>query len=75
VNKELRIAYIKQACDDIKNLAEEIVGSSEYTKYFTIEITFDDGDSGYPTITINKEFPVTFSDEIKKILLRKGTTK
>ena len=72
MNKELRMACLKQACDDIKNLAEEIVGSVEYTKYFTIEITFDDDDSGYPTITINKEFPVTFSDEMNKILLWKG---
>ena len=66
------MACLKQACNDIKNLAEEIVGSVEYTKYFTIEITFDDDDGGYPTITINKEFPVTFSDEMNKILLYKG---
>jgi len=36
----------------------------------SVEIKFYDEE--FPTITINKEFPVTFSDEITNHILEKG---
>lgn len=70
MNKELRIKLLKQACEDIKENAEDIVGGTKYDKSLSVEIKFYDEE--FPTITINKEFPVTFSDEIANHILEKG---
>lgn len=70
MDKELRIKLLKQACKDIENNAEDIVGSTKYDKNLSIDINFYDEE--FPTITINKEFPVTFSDEITNHILEKG---
>ena len=70
MDKELRIKLLKQACKDIENNAEDIVGSTKYDKNLSIGINFYDEE--FPTITINKEFPVTFSDEITNHILEKG---
>lgn len=68
MNKELRIELLKQACKDIENNAEDIIGGTQYDKNLSVEINFYDEE--FPTITINKEFPVTFSDEIEHILVK-----
>jgi len=70
MNKELRIKLLKQACEDIKNNADDIIGGTQYDKSLSVEINFYDEE--FPTITINKEFPVTFSDEIANHILEKG---
>lgn len=70
MNKELRIKLLKQACKDIENNAEDIIGCTQYDKSLSVEIKFYDEE--FPTITINKEFPVTFSDEITNHILEKG---
>ena len=70
MNKELRIKLLKQACKDIENNAEDIVGSTQYDKSLSVEIRFYDEE--FPTITINKEFPITFTDEISNHILEKG---
>lgn len=70
MNKELRIELLKQACKDIENNAEDIIGGTQYDKNLSVEINFYDEE--FPTITINKEFPVTFSDEITNHILEKG---
>lgn len=70
MDKELRIKLLKQACKDIENNAEDIVGSTKYDKNLSIDINFYDEE--FPTITINKEFPATFSDEITNHILEKG---
>ena len=70
MNKELRINLLKQACEDIKENAEDIIGATKYDKSLSVEINFCDEE--FPTITINKEFPVTFSDEITNYILEKG---
>lgn len=70
MNKELRIKLLKQACKDIENNAEDIIGGTQYDKSLSVEIKFYDEE--FPTITINKEFPVTFSDEITDHILEKG---
>ena len=70
MNKELRIKLLKQACKDIENNAYDIIGGTQYDKSLSVEIKFCDEE--FPTITINKEFPVTFSDEIANHILEKG---
>jgi len=70
MNKELRIKLLKQACKDIENNAEDIIGGTQYDKSLSVEIKFYDEE--FPTITINKEFPVTLSDEITNHILEKG---
>ena len=70
MNKELRIKLLKQACKDIENNAEDIIGGTQYDKSLSVEIKFYDEE--FPTITINKEFSVTFSDEITNHILEKG---
>lgn len=70
MNKELRIKLLKQACKDIENNAEDIIGGTQYDKSLSVEIKFYDEE--FPTIAINKEFPVTFSDEIANHILEKG---
>lgn len=70
MNKELRIKLLKQACKDIENNAEDIIGGTQYDKSLSVEINFCDEE--FPTITINKEFPVTLSDEITNHILEKG---
>lgn len=70
MNKELRIKLLKQACKDIENNAEDIIGGTQYDKSLSVEIKFYDEE--FPTITINKEFPVSFTDEITNHILEKG---
>ncbi len=71
MNQDLKVLMLKQACEDIKANAEDIIGSTKYNKSLSIEINFKDEDE-IPTIIINKEFPVTFSDEITNHILEKG---
>ena len=65
MNKDLKVLLLKQACEDIKANAEDIIGSTKYNKSLSIEISFKDEDEiEIPTIIINKEFPISFSEEI-----------
>ena len=68
MNKELRVKLLKQACKDIENNAEDIVGNTKYDTTLSVEINFDDNE--FPTITINKEFPVSFTDEIENFIYK-----
>ena len=71
MNNELKVLMLKQACEDIKTNAEDIIGSTKYNKSLSIEISFIDEDE-IPTIIINKEFPISFSEEIENCILEKG---
>ena len=68
MNKELRIKLLKQACEDIKENAEDIVGNTKYDTTLSVEIRFDDNE--FPTIVVNKEFPVSFTDEIEDYIYK-----
>ena len=73
MNNELKVLMLKQACEDIKANAEDIIGSTKYNKSLSIEISFRDEDEiEIPTIIINKEFPISFSKEIENCILEKG---
>ena len=71
MNKDLKVLLLKQACEDIKANAEDIIGSTKYNKSLSVEINFFEEDET-PTITINKEFPVEFSDEIYSYVVENG---
>ena len=71
MNNELKVLLLKQACEDIKANAEDIIGSTKYNKSLSIEISFKDEDA-IPTIIINKEFPISFSEEIDNYVIEKG---
>lgn len=68
MNKELRIELLKQACKDIENNAEDIVGNTKYDTTLCVEICFNDNE--FPTITINKEFPVMITEEVRDFVLK-----
>lgn len=68
MNKELRINLLKQACEDIKENAEDIIGAIKYDNSLTVEINFYNNE--FPTITINKEFPITITEEIKDFIMK-----
>ena len=71
MNKDLKVLLLKQACEDIKANAEDIIGSTKYNKSLSVEINFKDEDET-PTITINKEFPISFSKEIENYVVENG---
>ena len=71
MNNELKVLMLKQACEDIKANAEDIIGSTKYNKSLSVEINFEDEDE-FPTIIINKEFPISFSEEIDNYVVEKG---
>lgn len=71
MNNELKVLLLKQACEDIKANAEDIIGSTKYNKSLSVEINFEDEDE-FPTIIINKEFPISFSEEIDNYVVEKG---
>lgn len=71
MNNELKVLMLKQACEDIKANAEDIIGSTKYNKSLSVEINFEDEDE-FPTIIINKEFPISFSEEIDNYVIEKG---
>lgn len=71
MNNELKVLMLKQACEDIKANAEDIIGSTKYNKSLSIEINFKDEDE-IPTIIINKEFPISFSEDINNYVVEKG---
>ena len=71
MNNVLKVLLLKQACEDIKANAEDIIGSTKYNKNLSIEISFKDEDE-IPTIIINKEFPISFSEEIDNYVVEKG---
>lgn len=71
MNNELKVLLLKQACEDIKANAEDIIGSTKYNKNLSIEISFKDEDE-IPTIIINKEFSISFSEEINNYVVEKG---
>lgn len=71
MNNVLKVLLLKQACEDIKANAEDIIGSTKYNKSLSIEINFKDEDE-IPTIIINKEFPISFSEEINNYVVEKG---
>ena len=71
MNNELKVLMLKQACEDIKANAEDIIGSTKYNKSLSVEINFEDEDE-IPTIIINKEFPISFSEEIDNYVVEKG---
>ena len=70
MNKELKVLLLKQACEDIKANAEDIIGGTKYDISLSVEIRFYKNEA--PPITINKEFPVEFSEEIESYVLKKG---
>ena len=70
MNNELKVLLLKQACEDIKANAEDIIGSTKYNKNLSIEINFFEDE--IPTITINKEFPISFSKEIENFVVENG---
>lgn len=71
MNRDLKVLLLKQACEDIKANAEDIIGSTKYNKSLSVEINFEDEDE-FPTIIINKEFPISFSEEIDNYVIEKG---
>lgn len=71
MSNELKVLLLKQACEDIKANAEDIIGSTKYNKSLSVEIYFEDEDE-IPTIIINKEFPISFSEEIDNYVIEKG---
>ena len=71
MNRDLKVLLLKQACEDIKANAEDIIGSTKYNKSLSVEINFEDEDE-FPTIIINKEFPISFSEEIDNYVVEKG---
>ena len=71
MNQDLKVLLLKQACEDIKANAEDIIGSTKYNKSLSVEINFEDEDE-FPTIIINKEFPISFSEEINNYVIEKG---
>ena len=71
MNQDLKVLMLKQACEDIKANAEDIIGSTKYNKNLSVEINFKDEDE-IPTIIINKEFPISFSKEIENYIVEKG---
>ena len=71
MNRDLKVLLLKQACEDIKANAEDIIGSTKYNKSLSIEIYFEDEDE-ILTIIINKEFPISFSEEIDNYVIEKG---
>lgn len=71
MNQDLKVLLLKQACEDIKANAEDIIGSTKYNKSLSVEIYFEDEDE-IPTIIINKEFPISFSEEIDNYIVEKG---
>ena len=71
MNNELKVLLLKQACEDIKANAEDIIGSTKYNKSLSVEISFED-EYEIPTIIINKEFPISFSEEIDNYIIEKG---
>jgi len=71
MNHDLKVLLLKQACEDIKANAEDIIGSTKYNKSLSVEINFED-ENEIPTIIINKEFPISFSEEIDNYIVEKG---
>lgn len=71
MNNELKVLLLKQACEDIKTNAEDIIGSTKYNKSLSVEISFENEDE-IPTIIINKEFPISFSEEINNYVVERG---
>ena len=71
MNNELKVLMLKQACEDIKANAEDIIGSTKYNKSLSVEISFENEDE-IPTIIINKEFLISFSEEINNYVVEKG---
>ena len=73
MNHKLEIEFLKQACEDIKSHAEEIVGTTKFDKNLEISIRLiDEYDECIPMIVINKKFPVTLSDEAQDIIAIEG---
>lgn len=70
MNNDLKLLMLRQACEDIKANAKDIIGSTKYDKSLSVEINFFEDE--IPTITINKEFPISFSEEIENCILEKG---
>lgn len=70
MNQDLKVLMLKQACEDIKANAEDIIGSTKYNKNLSVEINFNEDE--VPTITINKEFPISYSKEIDNYIIEKG---
>ena len=70
MNNVLKVLLLKQACEDIKANAEDIIGSTKYNKNLSVEINFNEDE--VPTITINKEFPISYSKEIDNYIIEKG---
>lgn len=60
------VAFLKQACDDIKNDAESII--SKWGNKTDLYITIQFSPNEAPTISINREHFVTVTDEIMDML-------
>lgn len=69
MNKKYLKAVLIQACEDIKNSADEIINGIDELNNIVISIHFIDNDS-YPHIHINKDYNkyITFTNEIERSL-------
>lgn len=69
MNKNQLKALLLQACEDIKDNADEIVEGIDELKNITISICFVE--EYFPYITINKNYNkyITFTKEIENTLL------
>lgn len=73
MNKKYLKTVLIQACEDIKNSADEIVNGIDELNNIIISISFIN--DSYPSININKNYNkyVTFTKEIERSLFDDGT--
>lgn len=69
MNKKYLKTVLIQACEDIKNSADEIIDGIDELNNIVISISFID--DSYPSINIDKNYNkyVTFTSEIERSLL------
>ncbi len=69
-NKRVMKESLIQACEDIKNSADEIVGGIDELDSLTVSIKFVGSD--FPIIHINKDYDkyVTCTEKIQDIILK-----
>ena len=73
MNKKYLKAVLIQACEDIKNSADEIINGIDELNNIVISISFID--DSYPSINIDKNYNkyVTFTKEIERSIFDDGT--
>lgn len=71
INKDYLKKLILQACNEIKNITDEIIDNGmDELQTLNISISFPDGEETYPTIDIQKKYRkyITLTDEIIETL-------